>query len=50
MFFLVSKVEFQDAMELDRVTIQKIVQKLSEDINLLRNKKYPGNLVTKLGL
>jgi len=41
--------EFQDAMELDRVTIQKIVQKLSEDSNLLRKKKVSRKFVYEVG-
>lgn len=41
--------EFQDAMELDRVTIQKIVQKLSEDSNLLRKKKESRKFIYEVG-
>lgn len=41
--------EFQDAMELDRVTIQKLVQKLSEDGNLLRKKKVSRKFIYEVG-
>ncbi|TFH46477.1 MAG: hypothetical protein E4G94_02335 [ANME-2 cluster archaeon] len=41
--------ELQDAMELDRVTIQKIVQKLSDDSNLLRRKKISRKFVYEVG-
>lgn len=41
--------EFQDAINLDRVTIQKLVQKLSEDSNILRKKKVSRKFVYEVG-
>lgn len=41
--------EFQDAMNLDRVTIQKMVQKLSEDSNILRKEKVSKKFVYEVG-
>jgi hypothetical protein len=41
--------EFQDVIDLDRVTIQKLVQKLSEDSNLLRRKKVSRKFVYEVG-
>lgn len=41
--------EFQDATDLDRATIQKLVQKLSDDGNLLRRKKVSRKFVYEVG-
>ncbi len=41
--------ELQDAVNLDRVTIQKLVQKLSDDNNLLRKKKESRKFVYEVG-
>ncbi|HEY9205985.1 MAG TPA: P-loop NTPase fold protein [Candidatus Methanoperedens sp.] len=41
--------EFQDAMGSDRVTIQKLVQKLSEDSSLLRKKKVSRKYIYEVG-
>ncbi len=41
--------EFQDAMGSDRATIQKLVQKLSEDSSLLRKKKVSRKYIYEVG-
>ena len=41
--------ELQDAMGSDRVTIQKLVQKLSEDSSLLRKKKVSRKYIYEVG-
>lgn len=41
--------EFQDAMGSDRATIQKLVQKLSEDSSLLRKKKVSRKFIYEIG-
>ncbi len=41
--------ELQEAMESDRATIQKLVQKLSEDSSLLRKKKVSRKFIYEVG-
>ncbi len=47
--FSPSDKELQEAMESDRATIQKLVQKLSEDSSLLRKKKVSRKFIYEAG-